>query len=640
MFSPLLDSAGVPTWDALLEQFTMLQTLVYNQAVLRDQLLGVVGGGSVLLWDWHNTTWLPSLAIVRQANTIYVYISGTENLTQAFGDVNGIYATDYGSFGCKVHTFFRNAWLAQRALIVPRLPSDWRDCNFVFVGHSLGAAVCSLGAFEWKQENPTMTVDSFCCAMPKQLTRGYNGPLPDSNSFIASRLDLVPLVPSNGLISAVFGPVNSWLRTIPIDWVHYAKGYYLDTTPAPGLIPDADLDRNANPSTIIGTFTYHFLQEYLQAIVNGWSRNVVGGRNAPIVNMVATLGGLPVNQTEFNNIDSDQYVSIVEANEKLFMSEPTMPLTSSNLPTVNNIAGHVTGLVAADAISTRPTGGTGMPSKVTFFYTVAGKQGFTETFYDPNRAPAGLTETMLTGYLRSRMAVSGRQTQFEYCRVSDTVTPRNVIIWTPDNFKAANVTSGLFGTGASTGESDFGSTALVVRKMAGSLFSRFFFRGIPDVVVKLGGIYSPVSGFDTMFAAYAAQVTTLGWAWRGTTGSVNPPALITNIVQAPGTQATFTLGAALFNIGDVGLNKVIRISRQRNPANVNGTHTVMVASTTSCITLAPLPVVGFIAGTGKMYYPNQGFKAITDMKIEGVQSKRVGLPFGLYHGKSKKPVRV
>lgn len=627
----------------MLEMFTLEQALIYNQVEIRDLLLGICGGAEVRAWQWANTSWVPSLAVIRQGNTIYVFVTGTENLQQLWGDVNGVYAVDYGSHQCKVHTFFFRAWQVLENRIIDRLPADWRDCSFVFVGHSLGAGVAHLGAFEWKNANPSMRVDLLTTAMPKSLTHGYVGPFPDSLNFIASRFDLVPLVPANGLVAWSIGPVGAWFASIPMNWVHYANGYYLDTDPAPGLIPRADLDATPSPRTIIGTATYHFLQEYLNAIANGWLRYVGSGRDAALVGMVTTLAGLPVNQTLVNNLDAAQFVSIPEANEKLFLSGPDSPLTPENLRLVNNIYGRVTGVEAANSISTPLAGSSlNMPCKITFFYTV-NQQGFTESWYDGAHSADGITPLMLQNYLIARMKISGRQTFIQYVRISNTApgTARQVVVYPASTWShEARALSGQAGTGPVTGESDFGGTALLVRKQSGLLFSRFFLRGIPDSVVKSGGLYSPVGGYDDDFNNYKATVIGLTWGWLGTNAGVNPPQLITNCVQAPGSQATFTLANALFNAPDVGKNKVIRVSRQRNPRNVNGTHTVLVASLTSCITLSPLPVTNFIQGTGQMYYPNQVVKNVTDMKVEGVQTKRVGLPFGLYHGKSKKAVRA
>ncbi len=642
MFSPIRNDPTNRPYDALLEMVLLQETLSKNAVAIRDEVIGVCGGGQVLVWNWDNTSWPPSFAMIRQGNTLYLLATGTETFPQLWGDIVGCYGVPYPGDRCDVHTFFLQSWQTLRNMVVNNLPTDWRNCTFRFCGHSLGAAVLFLGALEWKRDNPTIRVEVLNIAMPKSLTSGYTGPLPDVCVFVASPDDCITMLPPTDFIVRALDGLGIWPSSFFGYWRHYGDGLALTAGGELVALNPGDLDIAEKFIFMGPTVIYHYRSRYLQSIALGWTTHRRVGQGLALIPIELALRATPRNQTLVNNIQANRFISIPDANVHLFNGTPEGPLTPQNINFTNAVAGKITAAYAANGIFTAPhAGAIDMASKITLFMYV-NQAGFSESYYDQANDAGAYTPQKLANFMFWRMQICGRQTVWNYIRISTVGTSRTVKILVPSDFDNVLTSDGLqvplggMSGGGPLGPqsiSDFGGTALLVRKYAGLKFSRIFLRGIPDAVVDAGGLYKPFAKFRGDFDSYVFHVKALQWSWRGVSGNVNPPAAITNCVQGPGLQATFTLGTNLFNVGDIGKTVVVRVSRQKNPGNLNGTRTVVVATVNSCITTQNLPVVGFLAGNGKMTYSTQGYNLITDMKVERVVAKRPGRPFGLYHGR-------
>lgn len=642
MFSPFTSGDGSPSWDALLEQTCMFQALTFNNEPRRDQVLSICGGGTVLAWQWATGEWPPSMSLIRQGNVLYVCVTGTENLAQLYGDVIGAFAENYPTFGCKIHRFFRRAWGSVKARIVASLPLDWHDCEFRFFGHSLGAAVAFLGAVEWKQENPAMRVDFLGLAMPKSLTTGYSGPLPNTCNFAASPEDVVPLMPSNGMHAVVYFVNPAAWFSLPMNWVHYANGYIMQGGNAPLTRGTADdFNWTPNPITLATTAVEHFGATYLAKIIQGWSQFVATGRNVALLPVANQLVLEDVTQTQVNNIDAWNQLDVPAANLTLFGSAGPGPLTNDNLGQVESISGGVLRVTRGNSTYSRlPSGSIGMGVKVTFFLRDSLGE-FTESWYKGGASvPGDVTAAMLAAYLRDRMPIAGAQTTFVKVRVSTVGTARAVQVWYEADIRAGSgivwSATGTAAKGAHSAalEADFVATSLLCRKVgAGLRNAPFFLRGIPDEICQTGGLYKPYPAFIRQFGDFRDTLTGGGWSWRGVSGGPTTATVSNAVTQADST-CIITLAAAMFTGIAAGTKQVVRITGQVSPKNLNGQITVQVITDTTCRTIHALSVNNFVLGTGRMTRKGLDYVAINDLRAERIVSRKAGVPSDLSRGRS------
>lgn len=637
MFAPFSLPSGEVSPDALLEQSVMEGAIYWNRRDIALETISIAGGGQLLAWEFDDNTWPPSYVLWRQGNNLYVAVTGTHNLPQLYGDIVGAFAGAYPGFECQAHTFFLESWHNLRGRLALNLPADYRTCNMHFVGHSLGAAVAFLGACAWQNDLPDTWVEYLGLAQPKALTSGYNGRTPGFCYNIANVDDVVPLLPMNrGGLGLELTPLT-WALGLPNDWTAYRNHYTMDFQGTLTRQLATYFEALPGPRIIGTTPAAHPIAAYMQRINALWLRDVRIGQNLPLIGLSQTIQGLPAPQNGDVNINADATINIAAANQINFNSPGPGPLTPANLDRVNNLNGRLLGVERGNPIFTRPItfGGGSMPSKITFFYSV-NKAGFSESFYDSVRGPEALTAAVLSPWVTARMGLCGNETRLDYVRLSTVGDARKVAILYPKDFGDAVPVIGNYRRRAAGAASDFGGTALLVRKYQGLAFSRIFVRGIPDEIVDGGGNYAPTAGFSVNFDAFNAATVAMAWSWRGVSGNVNPPAAITNITQNADVTCTYTLGTNLFQGVPILTHAVVRVNGQKNPKQVNGTQTVVVTGANTCISLRELPVVGFVAGGGKMTYSSLTYKPITKLSVERVVSKRPGAPFGLYRGRSKK----
>lgn len=651
MFSPFADAQGVPQWEALLEQACIFQALTFNDRQVAEDIIGICGGGQIRQWEWSTGSWPPSLVMYRQANVITIHVTGTENLAQLWGDVIGVYARPYANLGCKVHTFFEDAWFSVRDRITPNLPDDWRTCSFRFFGHSLGAAVAFLGSLAWKRDNPNMRVDLLAMAMPKSLTIGYNGFLPNTCNFVASPEDLVPLVPPNGMIAALNVLTPAAVFSIPQTWVHYATGWFLDYNNRPLTQGTADdFNRTPSPAILGTTAVVHYGENYLGNILQGWGRYVGSGQDVALQPIAIRLSQNPPLQTLANNIDAPSLVDIPQQNRLAFDSPGPGPLTEANLRSVNSLTGRVSGVTRTNAIFPVLTPGDVMADSKMTIYMNDGNGSFSESFFRAGVAPGGVTPLSIMNFTDALVRVLGGQTTITKVRVSSVGVSRRTILYRLETLRAAvaGAVPAPFDLGwtgmASVGghstvkESDIAGTALLLEKRNDLRTANWFLRGIPDDIVQTGGVYRPFPNFVTQLRNLRNVVVT-GWCWQGVSDTQPTAASITNAVTGLDGLCTFTLGANLFNGIPVNSTKVVRVSRQRSPGNINGNVTVVVKSDTTCITVRPLSVNNFVAGTGKMRFTNVTLVPITDLVAQRIVTRRAGRPTDQSVGRAKARAR-
>jgi len=637
MFAPFQTEGGHPNPQAAVEQMTLIVCVGYNAQALALRLLGAVGGGTLLAWHFDEKSWPPSWALFRQGNNIYLSIYGTVNTQQWYGNVVGVFGRPYGVFPNQVHAFFEDAWMNVLAQVRPNLPDDYPTCNFKFIGHSYGGAVAFLGSTYWQRLFPAQAVEFWGFSNPKSLTTGYPGALAATRFLFADPADAVSWVPPGSTIQAVSRTTPLFLFGIPVRWNHYATCYTIDTRGNITFRDPSYFNGVVTPYLIGQTVVTHDSQRMTRQCVT-WFQSLEGENASPaIVNLAETAAALEAVQDQNVNINIADSVNIPYQNDAVFLNQAGGALTPSNLLTVNQLTGGLVGPNAANSIlSPLARGVFTMAVKATFFWNV-NQAGLSESWYLPGPAnPLLVPLAGLGTYIQRRLGVSGAQTQFDYVRLSSVGASRQVQVYYPEDFAAASIL--ITPAPRSNGDSDFGGTALLIRKISGLFFSRFFLRGVSDNMIASGGLYKPT-------AAYAGYITSLqtflvgaGYAWSGVGTPPNPPAGITTAVQNADQTIAFTLAGNLFTGVPIGNRVVVRISRQVAPRYLNGSYTVTVLAANQCMTIKPYPLSGFIAGTGRMSMSGQSYKVITALEVEKVVKRGPGRPSGLYRGRAKNRV--
>lgn len=641
MFHEFGDALGFPDVDAQLEQAVMLGAIYWNARARAEAVIGHLGGGALLGWEFQNVTWPASFALFRQGNNLFVSITGTHNFPQLYGDIIGAFAGEYAGFVCRVHRFFLNSWLDLRVRILASAPADWRTCDWHFVGHSLGGAIAFLGATEFQRDLPGQRISYMGFAAAKSLTAGYTGRLPFYATNIANTDDVVPLLPVNRTLNGIIESPALWALGLPNDWKHYGFGVTMDPFGRITTVNSSYFAAVPTPRNIGATIGSHPIGSYMQRTEQRW----LAANPPPIDDFLLTqsdtIRRLPVVQDGNVNVNANNAVDIAFQNRVIFAHPIGGPLNRVNLPLLNNIAARIAGVERENPLSTRADafGGGSMACKITFFFRENSKD-VSETWYDQTRGPSELTIPLLQSYIDARTKISGNQTAFVYCRVSTVGTARAVKIYYPHDFPRNMNIFGWNRMPAVDQASDYIATALLIRKTSGLKFSRFWLRGVPDGVVTVGGEYTPNVAYRNDVESFTANVIALGWGWRGVSGNVNPPALITAATQNADVTVSFTLGGNLFQGVAVGAKVVARITGQQSPRNINGTYTVLVNSANTCTTIKQVPLVNFHAGNGKMVYSSLGYNAITSMQVERVSGKKAGRPFDQSAGHSRRRVLV
>jgi hypothetical protein len=535
-----------------------------------------------------------------------------------------------------VHTFFQDQWNTIKPAILAGLPTGWQMMPINISGYSMGAAIAFLAALDFAQNNPGQSVAFMGFATPKALTDGYTGPLPSPCFSIVNSGDCVPYLAPNGALSVAPLVAGFGAFAIPINWKHYGNFVGISNTGIASRLAPATFDVTPSSSLIANTFSSHPLAGYLPPVQSVWTTYVTQGPDAPLLNFAsATAGTAPV-QNMNPPINADATVNIPLQNQITFLDPVNAPLRAANLPLVETISGSITSVTQANPIFTLSNRGQPMSCKVTFFYH-DNLAGFSESWYVPSATdPNAIGIGILGQYLNGRMALSGQQTTFDYCRVSTIGVARQVLVYPFDVMNPLYNTIGTYSVNRTVQTSDFGGTALVVRKNAGFFYSRFFLRGIPDVVVDDGGLYQAPAAYETNLATLATVLNANGWAWKASSGPLFAPSNILTAVQQNDGTIIFGMSGFPFNAIAAQTHLNVRINGQVSPPYLNGPIVVVVLANNSCQTLRKIPLVNFVAGTGKMSASNVNvYRVITSLKVEKVVKRGPGRPFGLYRGRAR-----
>ena len=636
---------GEPDPQALLQQNALIECVYNDDQAAAQQIVNLLGSGSVVAWQFQPQSWPPSYTLLRQGTNLYLCIAGTVNAQQWYGNVVGSFGGPYGSYACFAHSFFLDASNTLWEQLLPSLPADWRACNWYVSGHSYGAAAGFLVALKILQTVPAIFVQYLGFAEPKTLTSGYNGPLPNPRFCISTIGDAVPMVPPRYSLPSAQTAANALYYGIPLDWTHYESIYFVSSSGILSSGSNSDLYGPPNPVILGSTFTVHYACYYLRSCTAYWRSTGDMGQTSQVAAIGATVCAGGTVQVQAVNVPSLATVSIPQQNEQIYLQLPTIPLNQTNLATVETVSGVIDLQTSGNPIFRGETEDSmASPATKLTFYFHDNLGGFTDTWYSLTSPAFVFTAAQLVLYIRYRLRISGAQTTFDKCRVSLLSSPRQTATFFPNDFPSGEPMTGQFtlSGGPPVDQSDAPFTAVMINKLSTSTMGRWMMRGSPDEVAVLGGQLLTTSNFVYgIQQMYTRAISPLGLGWAAIQpGLPNYQNLLSAVIQEDGT-VIFTVAGNLFTAPFNTVRVQARIRRLIDPSWLNGGITVTPLSATTCRSIRQTPVVAFVPGDGQMWIPNRTlFIPCTGLNAESVRSRKAGRPFGLYRGRQKGRVPV
>lgn len=162
-------------------------------------------------------------------------------------------------------------------------------------------------------------------------------------------------------------------------------------------------------------------------------------------------------------------------------------------------------------------------------------------------------------------------------------------------------------------------------------------RGIWDTIDDQGGQLVMPPGFNALFTSFATAITRPGWGWPSRAG--NNKQDITGYLVLPNGAVEFELGGNLFEDGDVGKVKQVRISSVNfGQSTLNGELTVKVNTRSECVSTERIAVAPF-SEEGVMRYNPAAWKQHALCVATKIGSRDTGASIFLGRGRAKKRVR-
>lgn len=644
MFSEFVDHASIVNLDALFEQAAGVLAVYDNRRDLAENILAIRGGGQVLAWQFQDTSWPPSWALLRQDNRLYFWIAGTVNFPQLIANIVGVFSVDNAPYGNRVHSFFRRSASTLRMQIDASLPADYKSCDVYFCGHSYGAAVALLIATDWRLQVPAARVEVLALALPKSMTTGFGGTLPQRVIAVNTVGDGVPYLPPNGVLSAAQGPLTIWDLGIPINWTHYGEQYQIDAQGVVSRVGVPGYDAMPDPYVIASTLGAHKTGNYLQWIGTGWKTQINAGPDLAILPIAAELLTIRNAQNFDVNIDLAAFVDVPAQNAQVFLNQDGGPLNEGNLARVENFNGELVQVLPGNAIlPAQPFGlESGMPVKILFCYTDGTKAGFSEAWY-MNAIPGTGALRLISDYVGFRMRMSGFDTNFEFARVSTSPADGNPTVFYPRDLIIGTPINGVFSKvrGDDAIGSDVGSTALLCVKRAASKSARIFIRGLPDETFFNGGKIWDNAAWFTAFNNWATYVKANLYGFQGVDKTTKEKSAVLTCVQRPDGGIGLTVQDAIFNApADVGKNFSGRIAGCIWNKNLNGPLIVVCDGVSSFHSLKPIAINNFqLAPAMTFQFARPMIYQPVDVGIERETERKPGRPFGVAVGRAKVKAR-
>ena len=216
---------------------------------------------------------------------------------------------------------------------------------------------------------------------------------------------------------------------------------------------------------------------------------------------------------------------------------------------------------------------------------------------------------------QKRIWLSGGNTRLRYSRWSEEGVFR-------DSFGATYPGLGLRGDPAQ--ESDEPNTALLTRfrDPTGRHLKNLYLRGVWDLVVKEGGVYTPTPAYTARFDDFRAQLIQDLWGWRGSTSKIQ--ALITNVAQDASGTVTITTGSNVF-AGPFPQLAQVRVAEVLGSTEINGVLVGRANSATTFQTKNRISIFPYLSG-GRLTFNVYGHILIDIALVSRVANRKVGRP--------------
>jgi hypothetical protein len=172
---------------------------------------------------------------------------------------------------------------------------------------------------------------------------------------------------------------------------------------------------------------------------------------------------------------------------------------------------------------------------------------------------------------------------------------------------------------------------------AGSRKKNTFLGGIPDAIVTNGGDYdgTGAGGWDARFNAWAAIVVSALGGWLEDVVFLGP-ANLTGYVSNVNHTVTLTFDDPLFDVGEIGKTRTIRVKGVNVKSPLNGAQEVKVDEVNVCTTVKPLAVFPYSAGgIGHSYISPKPFISAASFAVDRIGTHKRGRPSSARVGRAR-----
>lgn len=352
-FSEFAYSSGSAREEALCQQMALITCLYWNDAERAQRIVNQLGGGVIVKWEFSETSWPPSYAIVRQVDRYYVILTGTMSARQLATHIIGAAPAPYSSDPSFAHPLWQ---IQSKRLFVEigRVLNEGPQFTEInLAGHSWGGAVAQLLANAFAANGIGDSVSLITFGQPKAITQGYNGPEPVRYFRVVNSDDIVSnLPPINPAVVAARVPLLGPLLGKLLGYVHYGRRIELTSQPEIFQGVNGQEEPFRTPNDITRTISFeHSSITYLDRL-NLWLKQHRGqSATTQAADNASALERTPTVQTTVDLVKLSQYRDPSFPDTLgLYQHDPTQPLNPEAMLPVQSSE------VRVSAITVRPFG--------------------------------------------------------------------------------------------------------------------------------------------------------------------------------------------------------------------------------------------------------------------------------------------
>jgi len=258
------------------------------------------------------------------------------------------------------------------------------------------------------------------------------------------------------------------------------------------------------------------------------------------------------------------------------------------------------------------------------------KQGWSESIVYPalpTTTPGAFHAAVGLPIAQKRVELLGREYTLDAVRVAKirndagAALKRNVLLFTVDLKPALQ--------NAANGAEQPNACAVVQAvDAAGSRKKNMFLGGIPDEIAVDGGEFfgAGAGGWISRFNAWTALVVAAQGGWLEDIVNLGPVNMTGYVINANKT-LQFSFEAPLFQVGEIGEVRTIRVKGVNNGSVVNGTQEVIVGTETTCTTVKALAVFPYsFGGAATSYVRPKPFISAVAWAVDVIRTRKRGRP--------------